>query len=359
MNKEGNNILISIDFRSEKGGIARVAHLIYRSLDFCKVLSLHGNEKDCSSILYFNQKRILLVLTAFLVIIQQRPKFLVFDHLNLARLLVLLPNAFLNKTVIFLHDEEAWIRVTGFRRIALKRATHLVCNSEFTRKHFLQHNFEFSEKTYVCLPGGVPDAFYDLNEEKFEGYSQWFEDPRPYVLFVSRLWKAHRYKGYFELMQAFKAHYEKYHDAHLRLVLIGNGDDAAEVQHFIDKENQSQNISLFSNVDDRSLMQFYKNSLALIFPSTREGFGMVYLEAMFFKKACIGIAGQPAEEIILDSETGKLLVDNRSETIQMILEDIEHDPSKYLQFGEKGYKRYLNNFTMAHFQNRFLDILNQ
>ena len=86
---------------------------------------------------------------------------------------------------------------------------------------------------------------------------------------------------------------------------------------------------------------------------------MVYLEAMYCKKACIGIAGQPAQEIILDDETGRLLADNNPDILCKILEDIEQDHAKYIQFGESGYKRYLDNFTNAHFRDRFLKSINQ
>ena len=41
-----NSLLISIDFRSNKGGISRVANLINNAMPFNKVYSLHGKGRN-------------------------------------------------------------------------------------------------------------------------------------------------------------------------------------------------------------------------------------------------------------------------------------------------------------------------
>jgi len=349
-----NNLLVSIDFRRGKGGIARVAQSIFRSLEFSTVLSLHGKESNDSSVYYFNSNRFVFLLKVLRSIFLKSPDLIVFDHLNLARLLVLVPNVYLRKVVIFLHDEEAWKEVSGLHKLALLKATHILCNSEYTMKLFLQNNKGFISKTKVCLPGGVPEAFLETVKIKDKSFKDWFENERPYCLFVSRLWKVHRFKGYFELLTAFKEHYKSTAGASLRLAIIGNGDDAAEVHSFITQHNLGRHVQLFSGLGDEELAEFYKNSSALLFPSTREGFGFVFLEAMFFKKACIGIANQPAEEIIVKGLGGVLLPDNKPETLKAIIEDIEEYPEKYKRYGEEGHLRYLENFTNEHFKERFL-----
>jgi glycosyltransferase involved in cell wall biosynthesis len=353
-----NNLLISIDFRSGQGGIARVARLISRSMSFSAVFSLHGKGTE-RGVHYFDSSRILLILAAIRYAFKHRPHLMVFDHLNVARLLFLIPNSHLSKVVVFLHDEEAWVKATGLRRMALKKTNYILCNSRFTKERFLQSNPEFIAKTKVCLPAGVPASFSEAFTQENIGKREWFNDSRPYLLFVSRLWRAHRYKGYIELLEAFKDHYKDSPDAYIRLAIVGRGDDSAEVQRIISEANLSEHVSLFTDVEDKELPIFYNNSFALFFPSTREGFGMVYLEAMYFKKACIGIAGQPVEEIIEDGITGRLLSDNLPATLFSIIKDIEKRPEVYVRYGESGKKVYLANFTDAHFKDRFLNAINE
>lgn len=353
-----NSILISIDFRADKGGISRVANLMSRSLTFDAIYSLHGDEAYGKAF-FFNNKRIKFFLRVMYVLIIKRPDTVIFDHLNIARILAVVPKFLLKKVVLFVYDEEVWIKVTGLRKSALSKTTHILCISDHSMQKFLKENPEYKSKAKLCLLAGVPDAFVKLGNKNIisDHYSEWFRDPRPYGIFVSRLWRVHRYKGHFELLEAFKQHYLKSSTAKLRLAIIGNGDDAPEVKKFISDHKLEYHVKLFSGLNDIELVAFYKNSTALLFPSIREGFGFVFLEAMFFKKACIGIKNQPAEEIISIGESGVLLNDNKPETLRMTLEDIEKFPEKYQKYGESGNERYLAHFTNEHFKERFLNCI--
>jgi phosphatidylinositol alpha-1,6-mannosyltransferase len=358
MKREESNLLVSIDFRSDKGGISRVAHLMAGSIDFDRIISLHGAGNVDSKATFFNGNKILFFIELLRLIFFKRPAFIMFDHINIARILVLIPGFFLRKVALFLYDEEAWCRVVKLRKIALKKSTRLLCISDYTRKKFLSSNPEYASKTRLCLLAGVPHQFSsDLKDDV--QFAEWFNDKRPYLLFVSRLWKVHRYKGYLELLQAYQMHYEQNNKSFMKLAIIGNGDDEPTLRSFIADHGLEKHISIFTNVDDNNLKRFYKGSEGLLFPSTREGFGLVFLEAMFFKKCCIGVLNQPAEEIIIQGKTGVLLSDNKPEKLKQVIEDIENNPVKYKQMGEAGYLHYMNYFRNEHFKQRFLSALNE
>lgn len=357
-NHKESNLLISMDFRPGKGGIARVARLISRSMDFTRIYSLHGKKDERThSADYFQKNRFLFVLSILKFIILRKPSLIVFDHLNIARLLTLLPQSRLKKVIIFLHDEEAWEKVTGLRRAALRKASHILCNSEYTRRKFLESNRSFAGKTHLCLLGGIPEGFDQREITSENKFASWLNDARPYCLFVSRLWRSQPYKGHFELLKAFEAYYRENKTASIRLVIVGNGDAAEEVAHSIKDTGLNDRVTLFTGVDDAHLALFYKNAECFLFPSTREGFGLVYLEAMYFGKACIGIAGQPAEEIIVDHKTGRLLPDNSPETLARVIKDVEENRSRYKEWGANGKERYMQYFTGERFAQRFLEIV--
>lgn len=73
-----------------------------------------------------------------------------------------------------------------------------------------------------------------------------------------------------------------------------------------------------SNITDKKLKKLYSQSRFFILPSTGEGFGIVFLEAMAFKKACIGSKNCGTEDVIDNNETGFLL-DPTVENIQYAL----------------------------------------
>jgi phosphatidylinositol alpha-1,6-mannosyltransferase len=359
MKSKNNHLLLSMDFRPGKGGIARLARLISMSIEFDAVFSIHGSHSKEDKVKYFDQNRWAFSLNVLAYIIKYKPDIIILDHLYLTRLLLFVPNFYLKKVVVYLHDEEAWISVNKIHQLGLEKTSHILCNSEYTKNRFISNNRQFEDKCSTCLPGGVPNEFITSETEISDRYLTWINDPRPYCLFVSRLWKEHRYKGHFKLVEAFKKYYLKKQGQNIRLAIIGNGNDFDEINRFIINNNLLGTIGLFNDVSDQDLVNFYKASNCLFFPSTREGFGMVYLEAMFFKKACIGIAGQPCEEIIVHNETGILLQNSEVSELVKVINELESNPNKYINYGIAGYERYERYFTNAHFKERFLSLIGE
>lgn len=92
-----------------------------------------------------------------------------------------------------------------------------------------------------------------------------------YVLFVGRFRK---YKGICVLLDAWKEFPRR------KLVMVGGGPLENNVRNKIRED--SLNIEIVSNPDDRKLVELYQQARCLILPSTlrSEAFGMVQTEAM-------------------------------------------------------------------------------
>jgi glycosyltransferase involved in cell wall biosynthesis len=93
---------------------------------------------------------------------------------------------------------------------------------------------------------------------------------------------------------------------------------------------------------------------AFVMPSQQEGFGLVYLEAMNYGKACIGCRNDGAEEVIVHEETGLLLHDqhNISELVAA-LSKLLSDPAWTRSLGSRGFARLHQSFTAEKHQARF------
>lgn len=81
------------------------------------------------------------------------------------------------------------------------------------------------------------------------------------------------------------------------LKVVGDGD----ITYF--KSLAKKTVEIVGKVDDRQLMEYYKNCTALIFPGI-EDFGLVMVEAQYFGKPVIAFRKGGAEEIIIDGKTG-------------------------------------------------------
>ena len=71
-------------------------------------------------------------------------------------------------------------------------------------------------------------------------------------------------------------------DGHnIKLIIIGQkADETKKINRLIIKLNLSQNIKIFSNLNNFEVRCFYKLASLFVFPSIYEGFGVPLLEAM-------------------------------------------------------------------------------
>jgi glycosyltransferase involved in cell wall biosynthesis len=92
-------------------------------------------------------------------------------------------------------------------------------------------------------------------------------------------------------------------------------------------------------------------------PSRREGFGLVYLEAMAHGLPCIGSTHDAAGELIQDGISG-FLVDQSdigllAERIALLLTD----ERRRRQMGDRGARRVAEHFTYERFAARLVSLV--
>jgi glycosyltransferase involved in cell wall biosynthesis len=92
-------------------------------------------------------------------------------------------------------------------------------------------------------------------------------------------------------------------------------------------------------------------------PSSGEGFGLVYLEAMRAGLPCLGSVDDAAADIIRDGETGFLVSpgDPRGMS-QAIVALLENEPLRRT-YGSAGRRRFEAEFTLERFVDRFQPLL--
>jgi phosphatidylinositol alpha-1,6-mannosyltransferase len=96
--------------------------------------------------------------------------------------------------------------------------------------------------------------------------------------------------------------------------------------------------------------------------SSFEGFGIVFLEASFFKKFLIGAKTGGIPEAIIDGETGVLVKEPENYfEIYEFIKDYFENPLKYKEMKEKAYERTIKEFDVKklieNYENFLLEIL--
>ena len=82
-----------------------------------------------------------------------------------------------------------------------------------------------------------------------------------------------------------------------------------------------------------------------------EPFGMVVLEAMAQRKAVIGSRAGGPVEMIVEGETGLTFPPGDAQTLAARMGELLADPERSRRMGEAGYKRLLQEFTMAKYMD--------
>ncbi len=97
-------------------------------------------------------------------------------------------------------------------------------------------------------------------------------------------------------------------------------------------------------------------------PSTEpEPFGMVVIEAMLAKKPVVASNHGGPTEIVVDATTGFLFEPNNHESLAQALEKLIQDKQLGATFGEKGFERVLDTFSLkshvTHFEKIFEELI--
>ena len=107
-------------------------------------------------------------------------------------------------------------------------------------------------------------------------------------------------------------------------------------------------------VSEATLAAIYQKVAAYAMPSNGEGFGLVFLEAMKYRLACIASSTDASREVVVDHETG-FLVDQADQT-QLVdrLVRLLNDPALRRRMGDAGFQRLHEHFTFAQFEQQLI-----
>lgn len=197
--------------------------------------------------------------------------------------------------ILIAHGLEVWRPFSWIERLSLRGAHRIWCVSEFTRGELLK-NGRLDQASAVVLPNGSDPTFQAPGDENGP-------TPGPVILTVSRLSQADNYKGIDHLIAAMPQIRQKIPDATLRVV--GRGDDLARLQGLAAENGLTGIVEFVGYLDDADLEYEFSRCRVFALPSEREGFGLVYIEAMAHGKPCIGANAGGTPEVITP-ETGLL-----------------------------------------------------
>jgi phosphatidyl-myo-inositol dimannoside synthase len=285
---------------------------------------------------------------------------LFFDHIGLARVQNLIPHSLRRPYGVFLHSIEAWTSLSRSHITTLANAKVRVANSHYTAKRVAAAHPEIGEIQVCHLALGLnmlavgPEVFQLEHGIEDRVLGQIKPDA---VVIVGRMMKNERYKGHDQLINSWSLVIKSVPDA--QLVIVGEGDDVVRLRALAQCSNAAQNIVFTGRINDRVLEAIYRRAAVFAMPSRAEGFGIVYLEAMAHRLACIGSIHDAAGEIIVDGETGFLVQQDAIADLASKIVLLLKDADLRRRFGCNGYQRLQTRFSFECFETRISALLTQ
>ncbi|MFC7357405.1 glycosyltransferase family 4 protein [Jejudonia soesokkakensis] len=253
----------------------------------------------------------------------------------------------------------------GFKRMVLnliekgtyRFATNVYPNSQGLYDFILSERFTSKKKLSILANGssnGIDISHFSpahfSETALFNLRTKVSISPSDFVfLFVGRLVKD---KGIVEVVDAFVAFQKKYSDS--ILLLVGPMEAALDPlpKATLDLIAQHPNIRTTGYIED--VRPYFAISTAFVFPSYREGFPNVVLQAASMKVPCIvsDIIGN--NDIITHNVNGVMVPPKDTDALVKAMEVLYNNPELRLQFAEKSYENVTQKYERQQVWNALL-----
>jgi len=281
-----------------------------------------------------------------------------FSHINLA-VVGLLIKFFHPKTKILLqaHGIEVWGKQSFIKKLFLKHADLVLPVSKFTKDNLLKHQGLDNEKCMV-FPNSLDPYF---NTEKNIAIEKRLIkrhqlDNQDYILVtLTRLVSTEKYKGYDKVITALAK--IKKTQPNFKYLILGKYDDSEyrRVTALITKLDLSKQVILCGYIADEEISSYFSLANIFVMPSQKEGFGIVFIEAMACGLPVIAGNVDGSVDALMNGELGILINPNEE---QELIEAITHYQKHPLSHEPELLKQLVNqNFGYPAYKNRLRDIL--
>jgi phosphatidylinositol alpha-1,6-mannosyltransferase len=249
--------------------------------------------------------RLAYIRAAWAMCRQLRPTVIYCGHLHYAPLAAWLCRRFGARLWLQLHGVEAWPIPSASRRRAAESAALVSCVSRYTRSRFLSWARIAAERVRV-LPNTVGEEFVPAANQipNTELQQRIGNLDRPRLLTVGRISASERYKGHDLVIQALPSLLRT--SAQVQYLIAGDGDDLPRLRLLAADLGVTDHVVFLGHVAHSDLPDLYRLADLYVMPSSGEGFGIVYLEAMCCGTPALGLAGDGSADPLVDGELGIL-----------------------------------------------------
>jgi len=268
-----------------------------------------------------------------------------------------------NKRIFFIHQltREIWNMNTSFPVNIIGKITETpflklskndptITVSDSTKNDLI--NIGFSPKKITVLPEGIDFIPWDPKEFLTK-------EKEPTFIYVGRY---SNYKGIDKVVEAFCKIKKLYPKSKLWIVGKKNQEYIDEVLNSIIKKYETKSIFInkyityWGFVSEEKKLELMSRSHCLLFPSLREGWGLIVTEAAAVGTPSIGFDSPGIRDALKKGEAGYLCKNNTIADLVKLMQSVIEDKDKYKRMQDAAYKFSLN-FHWDNTKNEFIKFI--
>jgi phosphatidyl-myo-inositol dimannoside synthase len=247
------------------------------------------------------------------------------------------------------HGIEAWHGLSRVHRCAIETASVVTSVSRYTRHRLLQW-VRIDPTRVKVLPNTVDPRFRPARKLA-RLLDRHAASGKKVLLTVSRLASSERYKGHDRVIRALPRVLRAC--PHTIYIIVGDGDDRPRLEALAGEMGVRQYVDFAGQVAAEDLPDHYCLADVFVMPSTGEGFGIAFLEAMAcgvpvvggnqdgsvdpLADGALGIAINPADDDALSSAICRALNMAPAETVGSA------------RFNHRAFAKHLQHLVSANF----------
>jgi glycosyltransferase involved in cell wall biosynthesis len=255
------------------------------------------------------------------------------------------------RVLLFAHGIEVWggpgrPRRRWYEPILLRLAVdHVIAVSTYTAD-IMAARFAFPRQRIAVLPNAVDPLPVPATAEH--------KGP-PVVLVVARLGPLDRAKNVDQVIRAVAALAQEV--PAIRLEILGDGELRAELERLARELGIERSVHFLGRVNDAALDTAYRRARVFALPSTKEGFGIVYLEAWQRGLPVIGATAGGVPEVVSSGEDGLLVPPGDLPGLVDALRAFLTDPARARRYAKTGMRKVESRYLHRHFEARLSGLL--
>ncbi len=329
------NLLLTLEYPPERGGIARYLEAIVHAFPEC--IHVIAKKSELLGAWWPRWGESVQLLWK---------KRATYDQVLISHLLPLGTAAWIARFatrkpyIILTHGMDIGLaKRDGWKQFLAKRilcSARLVVANSFALEQELRQDFGLTH-TCVVYPPVMPLPDKPICPENFHLVD---------FLTVGRLVSR---KGHERVLQALALLRDRDHQT-FTYRIIGSGPHRETIEQCIHDLKLNNHVQLMMDVDDTMLACAYQQCRVFVMPAhhtleDREGFGMVYLEAALYGIPSIATQQSGVDEAVIDQETGWLISDGDIEAIAATMQHAITHTDERNTMGEAARKRAREQFS--------------